>query len=155
MVLLEEEPPFWDWSSKMDLRDMSSSRSSTSDSESVIGVGNSGGAGGAVALLSLRLLRKQGPTLPSRLAGAAEDCLRLLVSVLEARLDSLRIKLVLLLEATGVVSAGAVVQTLLLRDSGLIASAMGLVLLIQLLPSELVLLLRVRMDSGNWKLLEN
>ena len=46
-----------------------------------------------MVLLSLRRRRKQGPTLPSRLAGVADDCLLRLVIRLEARLDNRRIRL--------------------------------------------------------------
>lgn len=100
-------------------------------------------------LLSLRRRRKQGPTLPSRLVGAAEDCLLLLlVSLLDARLDNLRIKLPLLFVAVGVVPV-AVADTLLLLDSAATASAIGLALLTQLLPRELVLVLRVKIESGS------
>ena len=81
--------------------------SSMSDSESVVtGTANSGGV---AVLLSLRRRRKQGPTLPSLLVGAAEDCRRLVMRR-EARLDKRRIKLPLL-EPVGVgIGAGGVLE---------------------------------------------
>lgn len=102
-----------------------------------------------MALLSLRRRKKQGPTLPSRLVGAADDCLLLLlVSLLDARLDNRRIKLPLVFVAVGVVPAVAAVMLLLLVSIAT-ASAIGLVLLTQLLPREVVLVLRVKIESGS------
>lgn len=100
-------------------------------------------------LLSLRRRKKQGPTLPSRLVGAAEDCLLLLlVSLLDARLDSLRIKFPLVFVTVDVVPV-LVADTLLLLVSTATDSAIGLVLLTQLFPREFVLVLRVKMESGS------
>jgi hypothetical protein len=107
-----------------------------------------------VLLLSLRLRKKQGPTLPSRLVGAAEDgLLLLLVSLLDALLDNLRIKLPLLPGGTiGVVLVlvpVALADTLLLLVSSGSASAIGLVLLTQLRPREMLLALWVKIESGS------
>lgn len=89
-VVLFAEEPRGAPSRYMDLIDAKSSLSSRSDSESVDKAPYSGGA---VVLLSLRRRRKQGPTLPSRLAGVAEDCLLRLAICLDARLDRRRIRL--------------------------------------------------------------
>ena len=108
-----------------------------------------------MVLLSLRLRKKQGPTLPSRFIEAAEDCLLLLVSLLDARLDNRRIRLPFELVGTGVVPATAVLMdTLLALVSKAAVSAIGLVPPTQLRPRELALAFRVKMESGNWKLAE-
>lgn len=112
------------------LKEGRSSRSSASDSESIAPTGKSGGA---VALLSLRRLSKQGPTLVSRLWGVAEDCLLLFVIVLDARLEILRIRLVVF---------GRLVLT-----PGVSGITFGL--LVTLCPCEFRLVSRVMMDSGN------
>lgn len=113
-----------------------SSLSSSSDSESVpAGVKS----GGAVVLLSLRLRRKQGPTLLSRAGGAAEDCLlRLLFIRREARLDR---RLIRFPFVGGGVGTGAAMP--------LAASATGLCVPVQLCAREVTLVLRERIDSGS------
>lgn len=82
-----------------------------------------------MVLLSLRRRRKHGPTLPSRLVGAAEDGLLLLVIRLDALLDKRRIRLLLLF---------------VLR-----ASAMALGLATGPWLKEVALVFRDKMDSGS------
>ena len=148
VVLLAEEPRGTP-SRYKDLIDAKSSRSSRSDSESVDRA--AAYSGGAVVLLSLRRLRKHGPTLPSRLAGAADDWRLLLVMLLDARLDRRRMMLPLpgaaLAEVVEVPLLGTGLMVLLLLYA---ASAMGLVVLLnQLWPSELALGFRDKMESGS------
>ena len=103
-----------------------------------------------MVLLSLRRRKKHGPTLPSRLAGVAEDCLLRLVRRLDALLERRRMRFDLVFVGMGVAPEG-VAETLLLLVSRTAASAIGLVLLTQLLPREVVLDLRFSTDSGSSK----
>lgn len=73
-----------------------------------------------MVLLSLRRRRKQGPTLVSRLGGAAEDCLRLLPMVLEALLDNRRMSPPLVGADVGSVKTCALLLRLWPRDAELV-----------------------------------
>jgi hypothetical protein len=139
-VLFEVESQATPSTAIRDLRDKRSSMSSMSSSESDIKEAYSG----AVVLLSLRRRRKHGPTLPSRLAGATEDGLLLLLRDLEALLDRRRIILPFPVEPTGA----------LVPKDMTSAIALGLQVMLvpkELAPRELVLVFRERIGSGNSK----
>lgn len=87
-------------------------------------------------MLSLRRRRRQGPTLASRLVGAADDCRLPVVRRLEARLDMRRIRLDFWFVVLGATPVPGV-------------SGMALEWFIKLWPSELQLVLRETMDSGS------
>lgn len=87
-----------------------------------------------MVLLSLRRRRKHGPTLPSRLVGAAEDCRLLLAMRFDALLDKRRIKLPLL----AVPRASAMAP-----GPGLVTGPWA---------KEVALVFRERIGSGSWKL---